>query len=314
MKVVSDMRHDLVGGVPYNLNLEEFSQDDGKSVLFYGLGSTTNHSLQKEYDSYKRKVLLNLWSPCEWMAPNLEGRTPFQQIHYFDEVYCICPYTIKWLRDNFQDTKHKYIFHPYDDRSLQNYKIPEKKPVDVCWFGGFHGEEHYRMGEVFQKFNNIVLSKGNNKYVTHHNVPHNEKLHYVSQSKISIIYNSLCLQQQNVAEVMRQPLWRENRAYSRLSGERRVPQYKCRMGESARSKCVMLVIEDYWNVCENFWIPNVDFFYTSLNTMEKDIRTILEDYEKDYVQKVIQSAYSKSLKHTPEETYEFIKRGDECIF
>lgn len=311
MKVVSDFSHDLKGGIIPELNLEQFSIDDGESVLFYGYGSTVNQRLQEENKHYKRKILLNLWEPTQFFGTPLEGKTNSQQLEYFDEIYTICPYTKQWYEEYFDDKRHKYIFHPYDDRPLIAHNI--EKTRDVVWFGGFHGEEHFQFAETMKKFDNIIMSKNKNKFVTNYNVTHKEKLLLASSAKISIIFNQLCLQPMHIDHMKSNIGWEKNRAFNRVCGNRRAPQYKARMSESARARCLMLVVEDHWNICEDHWEIGKDFIYTNLKDLEQDIKEVLTFYDSPYIQEIIQNAYEKSLKHNPEETYKMIKEKRECI-
>lgn len=304
MKVVSNFHHDLKDGVPYNLNLEQFSDNDSDEVLFYGLATTVDRELQRIHQDKKRKVLLNLWVPCEFMADNLEGKNAFEQVEWFDEIYSICPYTTDWMREVHKDKRWKNIFHPFDLHPIQH----QPKEFDVCWFGGFHGIEHLKMMEIMQNFKPMVISMQNNRFVTHHRIPHKTKLETISKSKISLIFNSLCLPENNVENIKKYPEWQKNYAFCKLDSNR-VPQYKCRMAESAYAKCLMLVIQDFWNVTEEHWQPFHEYIPTTLETLERDIQWALDNYETDYVQNMIEKAYQKSFKHDAKHAFQMIQRG-----
>ena len=175
MKIVSDLNGDYSNGVPGNLGLEEFSKPSDSEILFYGYSSVENFDFQNQYKDYGRKVLLNLWSPCEYQNKgDMHGRNGLQQFDFFDEIYSICPYTIDWLKNEFGDTKHKYIFHPFDVKPGQLITSYEKL-VDVCYFGGIHGGFHQQMVDVIKKFKYRILSIQSHPDVTHYNVHHSNK-------------------------------------------------------------------------------------------------------------------------------------------
>ena len=85
MKIISDMGDDYADGVPIHLNLEEFSREDNKEVLFYGYNSVQNDQLQNQYSDYKRKVYLNLATPTDFLNDGDDkGRNALDQVEYFD--------------------------------------------------------------------------------------------------------------------------------------------------------------------------------------------------------------------------------------
>lgn len=308
MIVVNNSKGDLPQGITTNLNLEKYSEYSDYDVLFYGLNSTIDLSIQQQFQNYGRKVLLNLWSPCEWMSENLDGKDAFGQIEYFDEIYSICPYTIEWLREKVPHKRLKFIFHPHDDSTT----IDRVKTHSVGYFGSFPSRQHEHMAATIAKFDNhILMSQQRCKFLTHHRVSHEDKMKVVGNLKISIIYNMLRLSEKNVENLKNYRNWEQNKAFYHAE-QGCVPQYKARMNEAAYCKSLMLVIRDEWNVCEHFWTPDVDFFYTSFETLENDIRMCLDNYDNKKIKNMINSAYEKSFSYNAKSVYEMIKRGEEC--
>lgn len=308
MIVESDMRHDLGCGIIPNLKIEQHSTPSQEEVLFYGYASTVNRQLQEKYKHYQRKVLLNLWEPTQLIAPPLEGRDVFQQVSYFDEIYSICPYTIKWFKEQYDDNRYKYIHHPFDDDIEHDYS----KIWDVTWFGGFHGMEHYQIANILHKFNCIIMSNEYNQFVTHCSVPHKQKLMNIGRAKISIIFNQLCLNDNSLKNLQNIPFFRENKAFEALQ-TMRAPQYKARMSEAAQGRSLQIVVRDRWNVCEDHWRPGVDFIYSDIDDLEETIKMVLNDYEEGWVQSIIESAYERCKNHTPKATYDMIKEGRQVV-
>lgn len=305
MKIVHNFRHDLQGGIIPNLKLERFSDDSSEEVLFYGYGSTIDEDLKRIHKDYKRRILLDLWSPTQFCGEDLEGNTVNNQYSYFSEIYCICPYTVKWQKEEFLDFRFKYIFHPFATSKIENVE----KTFDCTYFGGFHGREHIQICEVFQNFSHRIISMERNRYVTDYHVPFEEKMNIISKCKISVIYNMLCLQNQHVENVKKVFKWNKNRAFSRIM-ECRAPQYKARMQESAYCRALMIVIDDHWNIAKTHWEEGKHYISCNLKDLEKTISNVLENYD-DY-QVMIENAFQRSLELDPENLVRMIERGEQC--
>ena len=192
MLVVKDMGGDTPDGVNDYLKIERHSEQSDMDVLMYGINSTMNFDLQKQYQNFESRKLLNLWQPCEFVFPaDPAGQNAFEQILYFTKVYTICPYTAKWLNECLGDERHEAIFYPFGDDI-----IPERqeKIYDVCYFGGIHGIDHAECIQQIRNFNYRFVSQQWYDGIyrpTDHNVPFKQKLDIVAKTKISVCYNLL---------------------------------------------------------------------------------------------------------------------------
>lgn len=309
MLVVKDMGGDTRDGVNDYLKIERHAEQTDKDVLMYGINCTLNFDLQKQYQNFESRKLLNLWQPCEFVfTADPAGQNAFEQTLYFTKIYSICPYTAKWLNESFEDERHEAIFYPFGDDIIPN---EQEKIYDVCYFGGLHGIDHYQCIDQIRKFNYKFISR---QYYPHpysptdHNVSFSEKLDIVAKTKISVCYNLLHFRpdQQNV--VRRYEGWEKNEAFAYMDDNGRVPQFKQRVHESAFSKSLILCKKDYWNIIEDYYTPNEDFIYFNENSELGDlISEILNNYE-DYTH-IIENAYNKSLKYTSKNLYEHIKNN-----
>ena len=310
MKIIADMSGDYADGVPAHLKLEQFSEESDEEVLFYGYNSVENLELQEKYSSYKRKVLLNLWTPCDYMN---EGdkfkRNALKQPEFFDEIYTICPYTIDWLKDSHGDERYKYIFHPFDG----SYAPADfEKDSDVCYFGGVHGKNHWDMVEVMTEFNHRLISMNNNPFVTHHNVPHHTKLDLVAKTKISLCSNILPLEDVHLKEITKYPEWDENEAFNNVM-KYAAPQYKCRAAEAAFCKSLLMVKRDEWNLIEHYFVPDEEFiYYENKKDLKEKISHVLKNYD-DYSE-MIEKAYLRSFDYTSKPLVDIIKNKKEWSY
>ena len=309
MLIVKDMGGDTPDGVNDYLKIERHSEESNTDVLMYGINCTTNFDLQKQYQNFESRKLLNLWQPCEFVFPSDPvGQNAFEQILYFTKVYTICPYTAKWLNDCFGDERHEAIFYPFGDDI-----IPERqeKIYDVCYFGGLHGIDHVQCLDQIRNFNYRFVSQQMypEPYTpTNYNVSFKEKLDIVAKTKISVCYNLLHFRPDQQEVVKMYERWEENPAFQYMHEHGRVPQFKQRVHESAFSRTLILCKRDHWNIIEDYYTPNEDFIYFNENSeLEGLIKDILNNY-KDY-EHIIENAYNKSLNYTSKNLYEHIKNN-----
>jgi hypothetical protein len=307
MKIVSDMSGDYADGVTANLKLEYLSEDNSEEVLFCGYNSIMNSDLQEKYSSYKRKVLLNLWTPTDFLLIGDDrGRNAIEQPSFFDEIYTICPYTIDWHHRHHGDNRYKYIFHPFDGSHVP---VDYEKDADVCYFGGIHGNDHLEMIEGMRGFNYRVISMLNNRFVTHHNIPHHEKLNVVAKTKISLCVNLLPLEPKHVLYLTNYDAWDKNVAF-RSCEQGLIPQYKCRAAEAAFCKSLLLVKRDPWNLIEHYFVPDEEFiYYSDTQDLKEKIFYIINNY--DQFQVMIEKAYKRSLNYTSKPLVDIIKSKKE---
>lgn len=307
MKIVSDMSGDYTDGVPAHLKLEEYSTWSANQVLFYGYSSVENPSIQKTYESFGRKTLLNLWTPCEYMNQgDRHGRHALSQVNFFDEVYTICPHTIEWHKTQFEGPSYKYIFHPFDGSySPKDYE----KDADVCYFGGVHGPDHQEMVDVMTQFDYRLISMISGELVTHHDVPHRTKLDLVAKTKISLCCNLLPLEDIHIGFIKQYPRWDKNEAFSHVD-KRIAPQYKCRAAEAAFCRSLLMVKRDPWNLIEHYFVPDEEFIYfDSKEDLTEKITEVLANYDK--YEGMIEKAHQRSLNYTSKPLVDIIRNKQE---
>jgi len=307
MKVIFDTKGDYPDSVTshsYN-TLKESSKEDSEEVLFCGYGSTSNTDLLNKHSSYNSKIYLNLATPCEFQSKDEYGRDAFEQVKYFDKIYTICPYTIKWHREILGDKRYYYIFHPFPGE----YYCPQdyNKKYDVCYFGGVYGNFHEQIVEAMSKFDYRLISRSPFPGVTDLNVSHKQKIDIISQCKVSICCNLLPVKSEQSHSVMSYDGWQKNKAFDRVfSGI--MPQYKCRAAEAAFCKSLLLVKKDPWNLIEHYFLPDKEFlYYENKNDLEDKLRYILNNYSKFF--SVIDNAYKRSLNYTAKPLFDIIKSG-----
>ena len=114
MKIVSDFAGDYIDGYNTALKIEKFSEDDGNVVFFYGIQCGIDKKQLNLHKNYRRKILLDLWSPCAFfLDPN-----HFSILDGFDDVYSICPYTTEWTNMQLGRKLMKYSFYPVSPETI----------------------------------------------------------------------------------------------------------------------------------------------------------------------------------------------------
>jgi spore maturation protein CgeB len=94
------------------------------------------------------------------------------------------------------------------------------------------------------------------------------------------------------------PLWEQNQALKLLDKNLSV-QYKPRVIEAMRCKCLNLVYKDDWNAIENWFNPNKDFLYWSnLEQLKKRINDITQNYSNYWP--IVEHAYKTSEEYSIE--------------
>lgn len=308
MIVEKNINGDTADGISAHLNIEQYSKSSSDMVLFYGINTTFDRNLQEKYKNFKNKILLNLWSPCEFTVPNNPAGNAFDQVSYFDKVYAVCPYTARWINDLQNNGKHKFIFHPFSYSYIPNLETNFKKIYDVCYFGGLHGDIHYGCIDQIKKFNYRFMSQQRYPEVTDFNISYKEKMNIIAQTKISICYHQIPMRPELVGWIKSYNSWQNNKAFSHIDKINTIPQLKARMHEAALCKTLNLVQRDPWNIVERFYEPNKDFYYFNDNSeLPYLINNILKSW--DYHKQIIESAFNKCLNYGSKETYNLIKEG-----
>ena len=308
MKVIKDISLEILGTNTHYFNLDEYSDNSNDEILVYGYNFLESHHMYNELKKYNRKVYLNVSMPTEFC-----GNVSTTQDQFFDEVYSICPYSVKWLNEITNSIKYKSIFYPFNKSNIPN--IFDKK-YDVCYHGGLHGNYHLECLKIMRRFNYRYMSmthgingltSGNLGYTTNLNLSNQEKLNLIAECKISICYNYFSVRDGNDASnIKNRTDWFKNEAFKHIDDLKIIPQIKSRLNEAAMARTLNLVQKDPWNVVENYYIPDVDFVYFDSNEeLEEKIRQILSNWD-DY-QQMIENAYQKSLNYTTEKLYNIIK-------
>jgi len=309
MKIVSNWADDAIWGVvPYmHKSLEVFNDDDSDEVLMNGAAWIYNHEIKKPFKDYKRKCLLALWSPCEFTA-----RTDyyhFEHYDFFTDVYCVCPFTCKFMNEYYGYNKFKYIPYPFT-----NYSVTEfgNYDADCSWMGSIHGQDHISAIDTLMLFNYKFITSQKNTWMrhpyefqmcTHVDLSPEDKLIELSKCKSSLSFNMIYMS----------PASRKNnfQAFERFE-EGVMPQFKVRTHEITSSKSLMLVKKDSWDLVEDFYEPDKEFLYFENFDELKEIITDLScDFNK--YSGIIENAYQKYKDYTVEKIYKYIKSNDNSL-
>ena len=155
MKVVANFNGDALWGVVTYIHktLEQIGNDSSDSVLMNGVQWIYDHSIKESYKNYNRRCLLALWSPCEFTTQ--KNYFHFDHYDFFTEVYCVCPFTCKFMNEHFGYEKFKYIPYPFTNYSVKEFGNYE---ADSSWMGSIHGQDHISAIETISKFNYKFLT------------------------------------------------------------------------------------------------------------------------------------------------------------
>ena len=314
MKVIKDLSVEVPGTNVHYFDLDEFSLDDGESVLYYGYNYLEGGKNIDPENKYRRRIHLNVIMPTEFCSRQLT-----ESDDKFDEIYAICPYTTKWLNQIKSVKKYKHIFYPFNKRDIP--PPPPEKKYDICYHGGIHGDKYISALKIMRKFNYRYMSQTHGinrltrkylKHATNTNLTNQGKMRLISECKISISFNTFDIRdKEDIRNIKSRIRWWENEAFRHIEDLRIAPQFKSRCNEAAFSRTLNLVKKDPWNVIEYYYTPGVDFVYfEDLDELEDKIRNILNNWES--YRPMIDSAFEKSLNYTTEKLYRIIKNNREC--
>lgn len=313
MKIVHDFSEECFDGVNTYLDLEEFGDNSEEIVLFYGIACTNNKELQEQYKHYKKRIILDLWSPCQLYSNDRIGQNYFEQCSYFTDVFCICPCTVEWANRQTNSDKWKFIFYPWQ---------PKLKPVnfdkkyDVCFVGGIHSQEHKdAIDLISSKFNYRFISQMDLPQVTDFNVSTQEKLNIIAQSKITLCFNLLYLTENQCHFALNNYDLQTNEAFGDLRkighgnfSRYTIPQFKSRMHEAAIGQSLILCKNDPWNISGAFYAPT-ELIYYNENFLELTINDILKQY--DNLSLMIKNAEIRAETYTTKKLIEYITKKVE---
>tara|TARA_R110000765_G_scaffold129058_2_gene227404 strand:+ start:382 stop:1347 length:966 start_codon:yes stop_codon:yes gene_type:complete len=310
MKIVANFNGDADWGVvPYiHKTLEKFNNDESDAVLMNGVEWIYNSEIKKPYKDYKRRCLLALWSPCEFTGK--QDYFHFDHYDFFTEVYCLCPYTCKFMNEHFGYEKFIYIPYPFTNYSVGEYG---RYDADCSWMGSIHGQDHIDAIDVISKFDYKFLTSQKNTWMrhpyefnkcTHVDLPSGDKLVELSKCRSSLSFNMIYMSPASVNN--KKPL----QCFSHFD-QGIMPQFKVRTHEITSSKSLMLVKKDPWNLVEDFYLKNEYVSFENFEQLEDIIRNVKNNFD-DY-KGVIESAFEKSHNYTVEKIFEYISTQDESL-
>ena len=309
MKIVSNFKGDAEWGVvPYmHKSLLAFNDDDSDEVLMNGVEWIFDDKIKEPYKDYKRKALLALWSPCEFTART--GYYHFEHYDFFDDVYCVCPLTCRFMNKHFGYEKFHYTPYPFTNYSVKEFYNYD---ADCSWVGSVHGSDHIEGLEVLFNFDYKFITTLKNTWMqhpyefqkhTHLGLSPHDKLVEMSKCRSSLSFNMIYMSpasQSNDFDVFE------------LFDKGIMPQFKVRTHEITSSKSLMLVKKDPWNLVEDFYEPDKEFIYfetfPELHERIEDIKKNFTDYEN-----IIEKAYERSYDYTVEKIYPYIKTNDKNL-
>jgi hypothetical protein len=315
MKVIKNFGGDAPWGViPYiQKTLDTLSDDNSENAFFNGVEFIDNKNLRDEYKDYKRRVLFAHWSPCEFLVRH--NYFYFDSFEFFTEVYCVCPYTCKFMNEYFGHEKFKYIPYPYSNYTVKSFG--EYNSL-CCWFGSIHGQDHIDAIETIGKYDYKFITSQQNTWMhhpyeynkcTHINITTEDKLIEVSKTKSCLTFNKLYMNGSSQNNSTHGNIF--NKAFNNWD-KKIMPQFKVRTHEIATCKSLILCYKDEWNLIEDFYEPGKDFIYFSdfkqLDELLIDVNNNFDKYKP-----IIENAYNKVQNYSVEKIFEYIKTGDESL-
>jgi len=314
MLVLKDLSLEIPGTNMHHIGLDAFSQPDEETVLLYGFNNLLSNDLFETIKHYKRKIYFNVTMPtefCSYHDISLDDK--------FDQIYTICPYSVKWLNKIKNTDKYKFIWYPFQP----NYTMDQahNKPYDVCYHGGIHGKKYINMLKILSRFNYRYMSMTHGinsltqqhlSFATETDLTHQQKIDVVAECKMSVCFNNFSVRAEHndLQKIRSQPEWRYNEAFKASEILGLCPQIKSRFNEAAACKTLNLVERDPWNVVEYFYEPEKHFVYfDDLNDLQEKIFEISTSW--DSYQHIAEEAHTHFLNnYTTEILYNRIKNNE----
>ena len=258
------------------LNFENIDTKETDNIELHIDGRDFNKEDGKLYYS------LDFELPNGFIIPNVRGQHVNIFEKKYDKIFTICPYTVKLRNEALGKELYHYTYYPSPTSWTRN----NDKIYDLIYVGG--GSD-YLLTDKILKYNYLVVNKFHEKYTNIFNVTFNEKLNLISKSKIAIVHNIIRVDLNG---------WDLNAGDSFLNikngiGFPSITQHKSRVIEAARCGTLILCKEDDFNIIEDFFEPNVDFIYFNDYNFDDIVKDVLENYESEKYQKIINSAYNK---------------------
>lgn len=309
MKIVSNFQGDADWGVvPYmHKSLLPFNDDESDEVLMNGVQWIYDDEIKKPYKNYKRKCLLALWSPCEFTGKNEYYH--FEHYDFFDDVYCVCPLTCRFMNKHFGYEKFHYIPYPFTNYTVKDFYNYDS---DCSWVGSVHGDDHIKGLEILFNFNYKFITTLKNTWMRH---PYEleKHTHLGLSSEDKLIEMSKCRSSLSFNMIYMSPASQRNKFDVFDYFDKGImPQFKVRTHEITSSKSLMLVKKDPWNLVEDFYEPEKEFIYfetfEELNERIKDVKDNFNNYEN-----IIENAYKKSYNYRVFDIFKYIKSKDKNL-
>lgn len=309
MKIIGNWSDDAPWGVvPYmHKSLEILSDDSSDEVLMNGAAWIYKNDIKEPFKNYKRKCLLALWSPCEFTARS--GYYHFDHYDFFTDVYCVCPFTCKFMNEHYGYEKFKYIPYPYTNTTVTEFGNYD---AVSSWMGSIHGEDHIKAVDSLMKHKYKFMTSQKNTWMkhpyeyykcTHVMLSNDEKLIELSKCRSSLSFNMIYMSPSSIRN--------DGDAFMHFD-DGIMPQFKVRSHEIASCKSLMIVKKDPWNLVEDFYTPDKEFIYFE---DFKQLDDILNDVNKNFSKytDIIEAAYKRSLNYTTENIYRYIKTDDSTL-
>ena len=315
MRVIKNWGGDAPWGVlPYiHPEFERLSDEDSDIIFFNGIEFIDNPALCEPYKNYDRRCLFAHWSPCEYLT--IKDNFYFDQYDFFTDVYCVCPFTVKFMNQYYGYEKFKYIPYPYTNTTVDSFYNYDSH---VCWFGSIHGQDHINAIETMSKFNYKFITSQQNTWMyhpyeynkcTHINISTEDKLWEVSRCITSLTFNKLYMNSSSKYNAKYSSIVHEAFKYWDLGI---MPQFKVRTHEIATCKSLILAYKDQWNLIEDFYEPEQEFIYFETFTeLEDIIYDVINNFEK-YIP-IIENAYNRVQKYSVENIFQYMKTNDESL-
>lgn len=310
MKVVKKLSIEIPGTNTHYFNLDNHNDQESKECLFYGYTFLENGIDLNLLKQNKRNVYLNVTMPTEFCGPQ-----PTDADDNFDEIYSICPYSNKWLNEIKNTNKYKTIFYPFNKNDIP---ITTEKKYDVIYHGGLHGKKYVDMLKILSNYNYRYLTQthGINPlthsmlgYATNTNLTNEEKIKIISESKISICFNSFEVRgNSDLHNIKSRKDWQKNEAFKHVDDLKIIPQLKSRCNEAAFSRTLNLVQRDPWNIIERYYNEDEFVYFDSIIDLPEKIDYILNNWS-DFTP-MIEKAFNRSLEYTTENLYKIIKNKE----
>lgn len=168
--------------------------------------------------------------------------------------------------------EREYVFFPTSLNRLPESKDWSRRSYDLCYTGSLFPQIEHLLYPLIQSGLKIcVVSHSKSALVTHSEVSYEKKLELVADSKFALVHNQLFLTESQAKRVLSSVRLRSHGAFSHLCRnedvslsnsftEFRVPQLKSRLFEAAMVGTIPLVIEDTWNIAEDWFIRGEHFY------------------------------------------------------